>query len=192
MIDATNLSVDNKEVKWMTFNGSIVYSTSTDSSPVSLALENTTLSAGGSPGMGQYQLPDGGYYTFDYCGTPVQQWFAGGSGSNHLFPVSRHVFARAAHYGSTLSSFTAGNTTSLGCSTTEVILLTDWAKNNGFDAAWVDSLGIGDIQMVTTNGDPITANCYTEDDIPYYIDEMTFKGMFHRDNFKGLVGYRGT
>lgn len=67
-----------------------------------------------------------------------------------------------------------------------------WAKANGFDAAWVDSLGIGDIQMVYTEGDPITANCYTEDEIPYYIDEMTFKGMFHRDNFKGLCGYCGT
>ena len=75
---------------------------------------------------------------------------------------------------------------------TEVVLLTDWAKNNGFDAAWVDSLGIGDIQMVTIGGDPIANHCYTEDEIPYYIDEMTFKGMFHRDSFKGLCGYCGT
>jgi hypothetical protein len=91
-----------------------------------------------------------------------------------------------------LSRFTAGNTTQLACSVAEITLLTDWAKSNGFDAAWVDSLGIGDIQMVTTGGDPLTANCYTEDEIPYYIDEMTFKGMFHRDNFKGLAGYCGT
>ena len=57
MIDATNLSVDNKEVKWMTFNGSIVYSTSIDSSPVSLALESTTLSVGGSGGEYAYTPP---------------------------------------------------------------------------------------------------------------------------------------
>lgn len=67
-----------------------------------------------------------------------------------------------------------------------------WAKANGFDSDYVDSLGIGDIQMVFTYGNPLTAGIYTEDDIPYYIDEMTFKGMFHRDNFKGLCGYCGT
>ena len=193
MIDATNLSVDNKAVKWMFFNGSIVYSTSIDSSPVSWALENTTLSAGGILSANTYTPPgDTSAYTCSIYSTPSQQWFAGGSGSNHLFPVSRHVFARAAHYGSTLTGAIAGNTTQLSLGVTEVTLLTDWAKSNGFAAAWVDSLGIGDIQMVMTSGDPITANCYTEDDIPYYIDEMTFKGMFHRDNFKGLCGYCGT
>lgn len=193
MIDATNLSVDNKAVKWMTFNGSIVYSTSIDSSPVSWALENNTMAAAGELTSSTYTPPgDSSTYAFDIYNTPTQHWFGGESGSNHLFPVSRHVFARAAHYGSTLTGFVAGNSNKLSCSVTEITLLTDWAKNNGFDAAWVDSLGIGDIQMVTTNGDPITANCYTEDDIPYYIDEMTFKGMFHRDNFKGLAGYCGT
>lgn len=193
MIDATNLSVDNKPVKWMFFNGSIVYSTSIDSTPVSWDLEDTTLGAGGELTSSTYTPPgDTSPYSFTLYNTPTQPWFSGGTGSNFLFPVSRHVFARAAHYGSTVTDFTAGNTTQLDCSVSEVTLLTDWAKSHGFDAAWVDSLGIGDIQMVMTSGDPITANCYTEDEIPYYIDEMTFKGMFHRDNFKGLVGYCGT
>ena len=193
MIDATNLSVDNKPVKWMTINGRIVYSTSIDSSPVSLALENTTLSAGGASGQVTYTPPgDTATYNAVMYYTPVQEWFAGGSGSNHLFPVSQHVFARAAHYGSTLTSVVIGNATEMIGPPTEVILLTDWAKNNGFDAAWVDSLGIADIQMVKIDGDPIANHCYTEDEIPYYIDEMTFKGMFHRDNFKGLAGYCGT
>ncbi len=162
MIDATNLSVDNKPVKWMTFNGSIVYSTSIDSSPVSWALENTAVSAEGASGQVTYTPPgDTASYQAVMYNTPVQEWFAGGSGSNHLFPVSRHVFARAAHYGSTLTDFTAGNTSFLVCDVDEMTLLTDWAKNNGFDAAWVDSLGIGDIQMVYTEEDPIGAACYT-------------------------------
>ena len=78
MIDATNLSVDNKPVKWMTFNGSIVYSTSIDSSQVSWALENTTLSAGGELTSSAYTPPgDTSAYTFDLYNTPTQQWFGG-------------------------------------------------------------------------------------------------------------------
>ncbi len=100
MIDYTNLSIDNKPVKWMTFNGSIVYSTSIDSSPVSWALENTTMAAAGELTSSTYTPPgDTSTYAFDMYNTPTQHWFGGESGSNHLFPVSQHVFARAEHYG---------------------------------------------------------------------------------------------
>jgi len=95
-ISANTLSVDNKAVKWMTFNGSIVYSTSIDSSPVSWALESTTLSAGGELTSSTYTPPgDSSSYSFDLYNTPTQNWFGGESGSTHLFPVSQHVFARA-------------------------------------------------------------------------------------------------
>lgn len=193
MIDATNLSVDNKAVKWMTFNGSIVYTTSIDSSPVSMALENITLSAGGVLTASTYTPPgDTSAYAFDLYNTPTQQWFGGQTGSNHLFPVSQHVFARAEHYGSTLANLYPGNTNTFNASVAECVNLATWAKANGFDSDYVDSLGIGDIQMVETPSNVLTAGIYTEDEIPYYIDEMTFKGMFHRDSFKGLVGYCGT
>lgn len=193
MIDATNLSVDNKPVKWMTFNGSIVYSTSIDSSPVSWDLEDTTLADGGILTSSTYTPPgDTNSYAFDLYNTPTQHWFGSQSGSNHLFPVSQHVFARAEHYGQLTGNFCPGNTTTFNTGTAECVNLATWAKTNGFDSAYVDSLGIGDIQMVMATSNVLTAGIYTEDEIPYYIDEMTFKGMFHRDNFKGLAGYCGT
>lgn len=192
-ISANTLSVDSKPVRWMTFNGSIVYSTSIDSSPVSWALENTTLAAGGILASSTYTPPgDSSSYAFNLYNTPVQSWFGAESGSNHLFPVSQHVFARAAHYGSTLANLYPGNTITFNASVAECVNLATWAKANGFDSGYVDSLGIGDIQMVETPSNVLTAGIYTEDDIPYYIDEMTFKGMFHRDSFKGLIGYCGT
>ena len=46
--------------------------------------------------------------------------------------------------------------------------------------------------MVLTPENVLTAGIYTEDDIPYVIPEIQFKGMFHRDELKGLVGYCGT
>lgn len=187
MIDATNLSVDNKAVKWMTFNGSIVYSTSIDSSPVSLALENTTLSAVGSSGEYSYTPPgDSTSYSATMYSVPVATFWNGGNGSSNLFPVSKHVFARAQHYNSTITTFNCAGQ-SFNVSAQENLL--EWAKSNGFDPTLVDSLSsfAGDIQMVVTSSDQ-----FLEDNIPYYIDEMTFKGMFHRDDFKGLAGWCGT
>ena len=187
MIDATNLSVDNKAVKWMTINGRIVYSTSIDSSPVSLALENTTLSAVGSSGEYSYAPPgDSNSYSATIYSTPTANFWNGGNGSGNLFPVSKHVFARAQHYNSAIATFNCAGQ-SFNVSAQENLLV--WAKSNGFDPTWVDSLSsfAGDIQMVVTSSDQ-----FLEDNIPYYIDEMTFKGMFHRDNFKGLAGWCGT
>lgn len=186
-ISANTLSVDNKAVKWMTFNGLIVYSTSIDSSPVSLALENTTLSAVGSSGEYSYTPPgDSDPYSATMYSVPSADFWNGGNGSGNLFPVSKHVFARAQHYNSTIATFNCAGQ-SFNVSAQENLL--EWAKSNGFDPAWVDSLSscAGDIQMVTTSSDQ-----FLDDNIPYYVDEMTFKGMFHRDDFKGLAGWCGT
>ena len=187
MITDTNLSVDNKPVKWMTINGHIVYSTSIDSSPVSLALESTTLSASGTPGVYAYTPPgDSESYSANIYIVPAATFWNGGNGSTNLFPVSKHVFARAQHYNSTITEFKCADQT-FTVSAQENLL--EWAKENGFDPTYVDSLSsyIGDIQMVTTSSDQ-----FTDDDIPYYINEMTFKGMFHRDELKGLAGWCGT
>lgn len=196
MIDATNLSVDNKPVKWMTFNGSIVYSTSIDSSPVSLALENTTLSASDLvQNAGTYTPPgDTQAYTYNIHQTPKATFWGMGGGSTNLFPISLHVFARAAHYGTLPDEYVymtnAEKVETARVVPSEMIKLDEWAKANGFDADYVDSLNIGDIQMVYSSGD--ISEVIQVADIPYYIDEITFKGMFHRDNFKGLAGWCGT
>lgn len=187
MIDATNLSVDNKAVKWMTFNGSIVYSTSIDSSPVSLALENTTLSADGAAGWVTYTPPgDTATYQAMMYYTPQADFWSEGGGYQSLFPVSKHVFARAQHYNSTITNiFCAG--TVFPVQTQENLL--EWAKTNWTDQEYVSSVSacIADIELVTTSSD-----AFSEDSLPYYVDEMTFKGMFHRDIFKGLAGWCGT
>lgn len=186
-ISANTLSVDNKPVKWMTINGHIVYSTTIDSSPVSLALENITLSASGTPGVYAYTPPgDSESYSANIYTVPAATFWNGGNGSGNLFPVSKHVFARAQHYNSTITEFKCADQT-FTVSAQENLL--EWAKSNGFDPAFIDSLSscASDIQMVTTSSDQ-----FSEDDVPYYIDEMTFKGIFHRDDFKGLAGWCGT
>lgn len=194
MIDCNDLSVDNKQVKYMTIDGKIVYSTDPDNSSTLYGLEDVTLSAVTkvSPG-GSYTPPgDTNTYTYDVYRVPAENFWGGGSGTNHLFPISQHIFARAAHWGNELTNAYVGNTNSYNCSIDQVVNLTTWAKSNGFDADYVDSLHVGDIQLAHTQANVLTAEVYTEDDIPYIIPEIQFKGMFHRDELKGLVGYCGT
>ena len=194
MIDCNDLSVNNKQVKYMTIDGKIVYSTDPDNSSTLYGLEDVTLSAVTkvSPG-GSYTPPgDTNTYTYDVYRVPAENFWGGGSGTNHLFPISQHIFARAAHWGNELTNAYVGNTNSYNCTIDEVVNLTTWAKSNGFDADYVDSLHVGDIQLAHTQANVLTAEVYTEDDIPYIIPEIQFKGMFHRDELKGLVGYCGT
>ena len=153
MIDCNDLSVDNKLVKYMTIDGKIVYSTDPDNSSTLYGLEDVTLSAVTkvSPG-GSYTPPVQGaeLYTYDVYRVPAERFWGGGSGSDHLFPISQHIFARAAHWGNELTSTSVGNAiagsaTTYSCAVSEVVNLTTWAKNNGFDADYVNSLHIDDI-----------------------------------------------
>ena len=194
MINCNDLSVDNKVVKYMIIDGKIVYSTDPDNSYTLYGLEDVTLSTVTAVRpAGSYTPPgDSNIYTYDLYRVPAERFWGGGSGTNHLFPIAQHTFARAAHCGQLTANFYPGNTSSFTAPTSECINLTAWAKNNGFDSDYVDSLHVDDIQMVYTTGNPLTANIYTEDDIPYIIPEIQFKGMFHRDELSGLVGYCGT
>lgn len=198
MINCNDLSVDNKAVKYMTIDGKIVYSTDPNYSYSLYGLEDVTLSSfTTSLSVGSYTLPDGGTYTYDIHEVPAMNFWGGGSGSDHLFPISQHIFARAAHWGNELTSTSVGNAivgdaTTYSCAVSEVVNLTTWAKSNGFDADYVDSLHIDDIQLVRTQANVLTAGIYTEEDIPYVIPEIQFKGLFHRDELKGLVGWCGT
>lgn len=185
-IKSNTLSIDNKPVKWMTINGRIAYTTSPNNTYSLLALESTTLSAAGVLGQVSYTPPgDSAIYTCDVYGTASEAWWGAGSGSTQLFPVSPHVFARAQHYNSTLTSFWCRQS----FTTSSQENLAAWAKENGFDSDYVDSLGIGDIELVTTSTE-LTA--FTTDDIPYYMSETAFKGLYWRDTFKGLAGWCGT
>ena len=195
MINCNDLSVDNKAVKYMTIDGKIVYSTDPDNSYTLYGLEDVTLSTVTKvSAAGSYTPPvqDASLYTYDIYRVPAENFWGGGSGTNHLFPIAQHIFARAAHWGQLTADFYTGNTNSVTASTAECVNLTAWAKSNGFDSDYVDSLNVGDIQMIYTTSNVLTAGVYTEDDIPYIIPELQFKGMFHRDELSGLVGYCGT
>ena len=194
MINFNSLSVDNKAVKYMTLDGKIVYSTDPDNSYSLYGLEDVTLSSVTAvrPG-GSYTPPgDTNIYTYDIYRVPPEKFWGCGSGTNFLFPISQHIFARAAHWGNELSNAYVGNGDSYNCTIDEVVNLTTWAKSNGFDDDYVDSLHVDDIQLAHTQAEVLTAGIYTEDDIPYVIPEIQFKGMFHRDDLSGLVGYCGT
>ena len=199
MLNCNDLSVDNKEVKYMTIDGKIVYSTDPDNSYSLYGLEDVTLSSVTKIYPAGSYTPPGvsNLYTYGIYRVPAENFWGGGSGSDHLFPISQHVFARAAHWGNELTSTSVGNAivgdaTTYNCTVSEVANLTTWAKNNGFDADFVDSLHVDDIQMVYTQAMVLTAGIYTEEDIPYVIPEIQFQGMFHRDVLSGLVGYCGT
>lgn len=113
MIDYTNLSVDNKPVKWMTFNGCIVYSTTEDQTSAVWSVENTALqTAGYDATTGTYTPPgDSSAYTYYTVPTTSVDFVEVGSGSNHLFPIAPHIWCRAKHYNSALTSFTFGGST---------------------------------------------------------------------------------
>lgn len=91
MINCNSLSVDNKEVKYMTIDGKIVYSTDTDNSYSLYGLEDVTLSSVTAvrPG-GSYTPPVQGasLYTYDIYRVPAENFWGGGPGTNHLFPIS--------------------------------------------------------------------------------------------------------
>lgn len=194
MINCSTLSVGDKAVKYMTIDGKIVFSTDPNNSYSLYGLEDITLSSVTKVYPAGSYTPPGvaNLYTYGIYGVPAENFWGGGSGTNHLFPISEHIFVRAAHWGNELTSTFVGNTNSYNCNIDEVVNLTTWAKNNGFDADYVDSLHVDDIQLTHTEANTLTAGVYEEDDIPYIIPELQFKGMFHRDELKGLVGYCGT
>lgn len=192
MIDFSALSVDGKEVKWLTVDGRIVYSTSVNRTPISYAFANEQLSVVGASSQTTYTVPGTSTaYTCDLYDTPAQNWLSPGTGYQNLFPITTHVYARAAHWGGTLQEAYVGNS-SFSITVNAQDNATTWAKANGFGSAYVNSLNIADLQFVYSESNPISANVYTVDDLPYFIDEAAFKGIFHRDNLEGLVGWCGT
>lgn len=128
MNNFNTLSVGNKAVKYALLNGHIIYSSLANSTYSTLALESTTLSAVGlaSSLSGTYTLPDGVTYEYQGYDTPMLDFIKEGSGQTDPFAIAPHIWCRAKHYNSTLSSFT--DPTNLETLTVkEQIALTAWA-----------------------------------------------------------------
>ena len=180
MDNFNTLSVDSKAVKYALLNGRVIYSSLPNYSTTTLALESTTLSAVGLDDSlsGTYTLPDGVAYSYQGYDTPMLDFVKEGSGQTNPFCIAPHVWCRAKHYNSALTSFL--DPTSLSTLTVkEQIALTAWAEANGLELPAED---ISDIEMIETN------EAY-EDEIPYLMDFAQFQGMFQRDTLSGLAGY---
>lgn len=184
MITDTNLSVDNKPVKWMTINGRIVYSTDIDHSYPVWALENTTLSAGGIAHPGSYTPPgDVSAYTYMQYNTPRQYLTLANTGASALFPIAPHIWIHAKHYNQTLSSFSGPKgTIEHGQTYTvkEQIALTAWAEQHSLPLPDAD---ISDIEMIESN------EACDDDNVPYLMPYKQYQGWFHRDSLKGECGW---
>ena len=187
MITDTNLSVDNKPVKWMTINGRIVYSTDIDHSYPMWALENTTLSASGYIGDPKTYTPPGDSSPYYTCDVYPTDFAVVGQGSSRLFPIAPHVWIHAKHYNQTLSSFTGakgvsggGGATSQTYTVKEQIALTTWAEQNNLPLPDAD---ISDIEVIESN------EACDDDNVPYLMSYKQYQGWFHRDSLKGECGW---
>ena len=161
MNNFNTLSVGNKAVKYALLNRHIIYSSLANSTYSTLALESTTLSAVGLDGSlsGTYTLPDGVSYSYQGYDTLMLDFIKEGSGQTNPFCIAPHVWCRAKHYNSTLSSFT-DPTTLETLTVKEQIALTAWAEANGLALPAED---ISDIEMIETN------EAY-EDELPCLMD----------------------
>lgn len=178
------LSVDNKAVAYALLNGRVIYSALPNYTNTTLALESTTLSASGldSSLSGTYTLPDGVSYSYQGYNTPDAEFVKQGSGANNPFLIAPHVWCRAKHYNSTLSSFVDPSDNTKTLTVKEQIALSDWATANDLP---LPSYDITDIEMIETN----EAYAGSDDNIPYLMDFTQFQGMFQKDEIAGVAGY---
>lgn len=170
MDNFNTLSVDNKAVKYALLNGRVIYSSLPNYSTTTLTLESTTLSAVGldSNLSGTYTLPDGVSYSYQGYSTTMLDFIKEGSGQTNPFAIAPHVWCRAKHYNSTLTSFL--DPTSLETLTVkEQIALTAWAEAHGLALPIED---ISDIELIETNEATVSSVC------PCLMDYSQFKGMF--------------
>ena len=183
MNNFNTLSVDNKAVKYALLNGHIIYSSLANSTYSTLSAESANLNLVGllDSLSGTYTLPDGVTYSYQGYDTTMLDFIKEGSGQTNPFCIAPHVWCRAKHYNSTLTSFT--DPTSFDTITVkEQIALVDWAEQNGLELPNCD---ISDIEMIETN----EAYDGTENDLPYLMDFEQFQGMFQRDALSGVAGY---
>lgn len=163
MNNFNTLSVDNKPVKYALLNGRVIYSSLPNYSTTTLALESTTLSGRlDSTLSGTYTLPDGATYEYQGYNTPMLDFVKEGSGQTNPFCIAPHVWCRAKHYNSALTSFVDPYSVE-ALTVKEQIALVDWAEQNGLELPAED---ISDIEMIETND----AYGGAEDTIPCLMD----------------------
>lgn len=140
-------------------------------------------------GSGQYICPNGVVYTYQYDNEyyrNIAYWAGCDTGNKRPFAVSPYLMATAAHYGDTiqLGSLVVGSATVNRVAHEN---LAAWAKASGkWTDAYIDSLNIGDIEMVKLgkdSGDPIPdVIC------PYFVDSLKIQALFNRSSLAGIVG----
>ena len=187
MANFNTLSVDNKPVKVATLNGRVIYSALENIDYSTKEEEAAILSASSTLSAASYTCPNGVAYNYNQLSTFVENGFTGaGSGNVRPFAVSPYVLATAAHYGNTiqLGNMSIGDTT---VSRLSCVNLVEWAKGSGkWTDAYIDSLGLGDIELVVLDK---TGNAVPDDCIPYFCSRLQYQGLFYKDTYTGLVGW---
>lgn len=176
MDNFNELSVDNNGVKVATLNSRLIYSALADQSLSNMTDANSKVSSAGVAGTTSYTPPgDSSAYTCTIYDTTPVDYVEAGSGTNHPFPVSQHVFARARHYGSAPASFTwRGETFTV----TESISLSSYAQENNIN---VTPSAIEDIQLLYTD------KAVELSAVPCLMSRLHFQGLFHKDTLSGLA-----
>ena len=176
MANFNTLSVDNKAVKVATLNGRVIYSALADQSLSNMTDANSKVSSAGVAGTTSYTPPgDSSAYTCTIYDTTPVDYVEAGSGTNHPFPVSQHVFARARHYGSAPASFTwRGETFTVS----ESISLSSYAQENNIK---VTPSAIEDIQLLYTD------KAVELSAVPCLMSRLHLQGLFHKDTLSGLA-----
>lgn len=189
----TSLSADGKDVKYLGINGNLAWSKVDGDANLSAymtEMASTTSYMGVSVSTEDtYTCPNGVVYTYRWCPEHYFEGpdFAGAdTGNNRPFAVSPHLMATAAHYGDTiqLGSLVVGSATVNRIAHEN---LAAWAKASGkWTDAYIDSLNIGDIEMVKLgkdSGDPIP-----EETCPYFIDNLKMQALFNKPSLTGIAG----
>lgn len=189
----TSLSAEGKDVKYLGINGRLAWSKFDGDANLSAYMTNMASNMSyigdGARKEDTYICPNGVVYTYgwnpdNYIQAPD---FAGADeGNKRPFAVSPYLMATAAHYGHTiqLGSLVVGSAIVNRVAHEN---LAEWAKASGkWSEAYIDSINIGDIEMVKLgkdSGDPIPDSI-----CPYFVDSLKIQALFNRPSLAGIVG----
>lgn len=176
MDNFNTLSCDGKAVKWLQIDRRIVYSALSNCADSMFSDMDAQISAGGVAGTTTYTAYSGAAsYTCSVYNTVSCNLAEPGSGSNHLFPITPHVFVRANHYGNgaSLTSFSYNGET---FSVQKYTVLSAWAVENGWDEISLRRMGTADIDLYVTD------KAAPDSRVPCLVSIGEWKALFHQDN----------
>lgn len=191
----TSLSAEGKDVKYLGINGNLAWSKVDGSGILSTYMSETAYQISQvnmfqNYGYGEYICPNGVVYNYMYNNSQykVPGYFAGAdTGNKRPFAVSPYLMATAAHYGDTiqLGSLVVGSATVNRVAHEN---LAEWAKASGkWTNEYIDSLNIGDIEMVKLgkdSGDPIPSVI-----CPYFVDSLKLQALIGKSSLAGIPGW---